>query len=396
MPWRPLDAGLPGSAEMVAATLTVLRDKKDPADRKEFRQRVRALYLDEVEARVRAAVTTDAPLRERLTHFWSNHFTVSGIRPVAAGIVGAFEREAIRPHVTGRFVDLLLAVERHPAMLLYLDNALSIGPDSMAGRLRGKGLNENLGREILELHTLGVDGGYTQDDVIALARILTGWSVARLNAAHPGTFHFYERAHEPGAKTLLGRRYAEAGEQEGVAALTDLANHPATAQHIATKLARHFIADEPPRDAVARIARAFHDTGGDLARVTEAVLREDAAWRTPFAKVRAPGDLVIAACRATGFIPPALLLAGSLRTLDEPPVFAPQPSGWPDSAASWVSPEAVLRRAQWCEAFATRMPEPPDPLSPAHLDVVEGVAFSSKSSLTLPPVWDKTLCPGSR
>ena len=332
-PLRPLDAALPASSEMVAATFTVLRDKRDPADRKEYAQRVRGIYLAEIEARVRAAAMTDTPLLERLTHFWSNHFTVSGLRPVVRGFTGAFEREAIRPHVTGRFVDLLLAVEHHPAMLLYLDNALSIGPDSMAGQLRGKGLNENLGREILELHTLGVDGGYTQDDVIALARILTGWSVARLNDPNPGVFRFYPRAHEPGPKTLLGRRYDEAGEQEGIAALRDLAAHPATAQHISTKLARHFIADNPPRDAVERIARVFRDSGGDLGRVTEAVVREDAAWRAPFAKIRSPGDLVIAACRATGFTPPGMMLANSLRVLDEPPFFAPQPTGWPDDAA---------------------------------------------------------------
>jgi uncharacterized protein (DUF1800 family) len=360
-PLRPLEASLPASAEMVAAMFTVLRDKRDPADRKEFAQRVRAIYLAEIEARVRAAAASDTPLLERLTHFWSNHFTVSGLRPVVRGFTGAFEREAIRPHVTGRFVDLLLAVEHHPAMLLYLDNALSIGPDSMAGQRRGKGLNENLGREILELHTLGVDGGYTQADVEALARILTGWTVARLNDGNPGTFRFFERAHEPGAKVLLGRRYDEAGEQEGIAALRDLANHPATARHLARKLARHFIADDPPNDAVERIARAFRDSGGDLARVTEAVVREDAAWQKPFAKVRTPDELVIAACRATGFTPPAMMLANSLRILDQPTFFAPQPTGWPDDAASWISPEAVLRRAQWCEVFSRRMTDPPDP-----------------------------------
>ncbi len=357
----PLDAALPSAAEMITATFTVQRDQRDPADRKDYQQRVRAVYLAEVEARVRAAAVSDAPLLERLTHFWSNHFTVSGMRPLVRSFAGAFEREAIRPHVTGRFVDMLLAVEHHPAMLLYLDNAVSIGPDSIAGRRRGKGLNENLGREMLELHTLGVDGGYTQADVEALARILTGWSVARLNDPAPGTFRFYERLHEPGPKTLLGRRYEEAGEQEGIAALGDLAAHPATARHIARQLARHFIADAPPPDAVERIARVFRDSGGDLARVTAAVVREDAAWRTPFAKVRAPGDLVIAAARATGCVPPAPMLANSLRILDQPPFFAPQPSGWPDDAASWASPEAVLRRAQWCELFSRRIAEPPDP-----------------------------------
>ncbi len=360
-PPMALDPGLPTAAETLATTFIARRDKGDPEAKKAFAQQLRAVYLAEIAARINAAATTDAPLRERLTHFWSNHFTVSGFRPIVHGATGAFEREAIRPHITGRFADMLIAVERHPVMLLYLDNALSIGPDSFAGQRRNKGINENFGREILELHTLGVDGGYTQADVEALARILTGWSVARLNDPDPGNFHYYERTHEPGAKVLLGKRYEEAGYEEGVAALNDLAVHPATAHHVATKLARHFIADAPPPDAVARIATVFHTSGGNLARVTEAVVREEAAWRTPFAKVRDPDNLVIAACRVTGFTPQAPMLLNSLRTLDQPPFFALQPVGWPDDAASWVSPEAVLRRAQWCAFFAERIGDVPDP-----------------------------------
>src|SRR5690348_514187 len=169
---------------------------------------------------------------------------------------------------------MLLAVAQHPAMLLYLDNAVSIGPDSIAGIRRGKGLNENLGRELLELHTLGVDGGYTQQDVEALARILTGWTIARLRDPDPGTFRFAPAIHEPGPKVLLGKSYAEAGVEEGEAALRDLARHPSTARHIATKLARHFIADTPPRDAVERIAKVFRERDGDLRQVTAAVVSE--------------------------------------------------------------------------------------------------------------------------
>jgi uncharacterized protein (DUF1800 family) len=247
----------------------------------------------------------------------------------------------------------------------------------MAGVRQGKGLNENLGREILELHTLGVDGGYTQADVEALARILTGWSVARLMDPAPGTFKFYERAHEPGAKTLLGRRYAENGQGEGVEALRDLAQHPATARHIALKLARHFIADQPPPDAVARIAKSFIDSGGNLSRVTAAVVAEDAVWRTPFAKLRTPTDMLIAACRVGGFTPQPPMLVGTLHMLDQQPFFAPQPSGWPDDGASWAAPEAVLRRAQWCEAFAGRIPDPPDPVTLA--DLCLGPALSSET-----------------
>jgi uncharacterized protein (DUF1800 family) len=362
-----LSGNLPTSAQMVAAELEMRRDKRqgDDAVKREFNQRMRAVYLDEIEARTRAAIDSEAPLLERLTRFWSNHFTVSILRPAIRGFAGAFEREAIRPYVTGRFRDMLLAVVRHPAMLLYLDNAISIGPDSVIGRRRDKGLNENLGRELLELHTLGVDGGYTQADVVALARILTGWSVARLEEPNPGSFRFRPMVHEPGTKTLLGRVYDEAGEAEGVAALTAMTAHPATARHIAMKLARHFIADEPPRDAVDRIARVFRETDGDLREVTAAVVKDEAAWRTPLAKLRAPEEMVLAAQRVAGFALPAEPLANGLKLLDQMPFFAPSPAGWPDAAANWVSPEAVLRRAQWCESFAQRVPDPPEPLAVA-------------------------------
>lgn len=364
-PPAPLSGDLPNSAEMVVAEFEMRRQKGDEDARRAFNERVRSAYLAEIDARMGAAVTGEATLLERLTWFWSNHFTVSILRPAIRGFAPAFEREAIRPHVTGRFADMLFAVARHPAMLLYLDNALSIGPNSPVGLRRDKGLNENFGRELLELHTLGVDGGYTQADVTALARILTGWSVARPNEPSPGGFRFRPMVHEPGAKLLLGRSYDEAGEAEGEAALGALAAHPATARHIATKLARHFIADDPPKESVERIARVFRDSGGDLRQVTAAVVREEAAWRAPLTKIRTPGEMVVAACRVTGFTPPAPMLVNSLRLLDQMPFFAPSPAGWPDDAASWISPEAVLRRAQWCQTFAEHLPDPPDPLAMA-------------------------------
>jgi uncharacterized protein (DUF1800 family) len=309
---------------------------------------------------MKAAVESETPLIERLTRFWSNHFTVSAIRPPVHTLVGAFEREAIRPHVTGKFSDLLLAAERHPAMLLYLDQAESIGPDSPAGQRLNRGLNENLAREMLELHTLGVDGGYTQADVEALARILTGWSIAGLKQPDPGHFRFYPQLHEPGPQLLLGKSYAAGGSEQGEAALTDLAAHPATARHIATKLARHFIADDPPADAVQRIAHVFRETQGDLQRVTAAVIGEQAAW-TPFAKVRSPEELMIAACRATGFVPPAPFILQILHALDQQPFFASQPSGWPDRASAWIGPEAVLHRIESGQRLAARLPDPPEP-----------------------------------
>jgi uncharacterized protein (DUF1800 family) len=379
---RQLHAGLPGlpadlpqSSRMVGEMLEMRRDRRnqDDAAKKAANEQIKAVYLAEIAARVSTAATSATPLLERLTHFWGNHFTVSGFRPFIRGFAPAFEREAIRPYVTGRFVDMLLAAERHPAMLLYLDNAQSIGPDSQAGIRRNKGINENLGREILELHTLGVDGGYTQADVEALARILTGWSVARLNDSDPGGYRFYPQMHEPGAKRLLGKTYEGQGEREGLQALRDLAFHPATARHVATKLARYFIADDPPQGEIERIAGVFRSSGGDLKAVTAAVIESPALWSKPFSKFRTPDDLVIAACRVADFVPPAPMLAGSLKSLNQMPFYAPSPAGWPDGAASWISPEAVLRRAEWCESFANRLPQPPDPMEVAQASFGEAL-----------------------
>jgi uncharacterized protein (DUF1800 family) len=384
----PLAGDLPQSSKMVAAMLQARQDKKagDTQDSKAERDELRATYLAEVGARLNAAIASDAPLQERLVQFWSNHFTVSAIRPVVRGFVGAFEREAIRPNVTGRFSDMLLAVARHPAMGFYLDNVQSIGPNSRFGQRRNKGLNENLGREILELHTLGVDGGYTQQDVEALARILTGWTIARLQDPNPGTFRFVPAIHEPGAKVLLGKNYGEAGEEEGIAALRDLARHPATARHVATKLARHFIADEPPAAAVERIARVFRERDGDLRQVTEAVVAENAAWEQPFAKLRTPTELVISACRASGLRGvEAQPLVASLRVLDQPAFVAPSPAGWPDTASAWISPESVLRRAEWCQSFAEKLPDPPDPVEIAQATLGDALPDETAQAIRRAP-----------
>ncbi|MBM3546686.1 MAG: DUF1800 domain-containing protein [Alphaproteobacteria bacterium] len=319
--------------------------------RKEYRQG----FTADVGARTRRAAATDQPFRERLVHFWTNHFTVSAVRPTVAGIAVAFEEEAIRPNVTGRFVDLLLAAIRHPAMLLYLDQAESIGPKSRAGLRRGRGLNENLAREVLELHTLGVDGGYTQTDVRAFAEMLTGWSIGNPRRGIIGEFHYIELIHEPGAKTFLGRTYESAGEHEARAALELLARHPSTARHIAAKLARHFIADRPQAASVDRIARVFLDSGGDLKSVYRAVIAEERAWRDPLTKVRTPSDFVIAALRATGVKAEGGQVLRAQAVLGQPPLVAPSPAGWPDDASAWATPEAMMRRVEFALAFAGRV-----------------------------------------
>jgi uncharacterized protein (DUF1800 family) len=265
-------------------------------------------------------------------------------------------------------------------MQLYLDNAQSIGPDSFAGQRSGKGRNENLGREILELHTLGVDGGYTQDDVIALANILTGWSIdrgpaprarminARMGEAENG-FRFYLPRHEPGAKTLLGRRYEE-GYRGGVQALTDLAQHPATARHIAAKLATHFIADDPPEASVKRIETAFRESGGELMKVYEVIIDDPAAWRPEAVKFRSPVEYVTAAMRIAGGDrldaldeKSVVAFMQTARTMGEMPFAAPSPQGWPDRTEAWAGSDAVLRRVEWANTAARRFGAQSDPVA---------------------------------
>ncbi|MBZ9796612.1 DUF1800 family protein [Mesorhizobium sp. ES1-4] len=307
------------------------------------------LYRAEAQARFDKALRAEAGFVERLVYFWSNHFCVSVAKNnIVRASAGAFEREAIRPFVLGRFADMLMAVERHPAMLFYLDNQQSIGPDSRAGRNRQRGLNENLAREILELHTLGVGSGYSQADVTSFARILTGWTMAGREGrlGEPGSFVFNANAHEPGDEVLLGKTYPAGGMGQAEAALNDIARHPATARHIATKLARHFIADEPPPAAVAHLARAFTKNDGDLRALAAALIDIPEAWSTPLAKMRSPFDYIAAIRRAAGPGPtnePGQSL-NWLNALGEPLWRPPGPNGFPDQADSWASAEGMKIR----------------------------------------------------
>ena len=341
--------------------------ENDSGARDEFREMQRSLRRSmaevvqaQVGARIRAGIETDTPFRERLVHFWSNHFTVSaaGGKHFIASSCVAFESEAIRGHLDAHFADMLLAVEQHPVMLIYLDNQQSIGPDSRVGRRRKRGLNENLAREILELHTLGVDGGYSQQDVTSLARILTGWTVA--NGRHvrgePGTFAFMNVMHQPGDQMLLGRRYRDEGVRQGERALRDLAEHPATARFIATKLVRHFVADDPPEDAIDRVARVFSASDGHLPSVHAALLDLEQTWDRRHRKLKTPNELVVSSLRGLG-LPrlPEKPLLGSLKLLDQFPFTAPSPAGWPDTAEHWGSPNAILQRIDWGTRLGERV-----------------------------------------
>jgi hypothetical protein len=339
----------PPTAAQGLAALREDRDTKPPPNE----SRARKLFQAQAAAQMAHAVTTDAPFRERLVWFWTNHFTVSLRRGEIAPLAAAFVQEAIRPHVTGRFQDMVLAVMRHPAMLLYLDNAASIGPDSEAGQRSKRGLNENLARECLELHTVSPLAGYTQADVTAFANVLTGWSIERQQ--DPLGFRYRPRAHQPGTQTVMGQPFAP-DEAGGTAALRFLASHPATHRFLATKLVRHFIADDPPPDAVRRIEATLRDTQGDLGEAAAAIVRLEAAW-TPGQKLRAPTDLVIAAARCLEVPPDRLPVLAILDGLGQPLWRAPAPNGWPDRATDWAGPEAMVRRIDWASGFAARIGE---------------------------------------
>ena len=349
-----------------------------PDDAKRFLRRgIRDDYLVMVGARLSAALTTTSPFAERLVHFWANHFAVSADKLPVVPLAGLLEFEAIRPHLLGRFSDLLIAVEQHPAMLIYLDQAQSIGPDSRAGRLiaeRGRqkrGLNENLAREIMELHTLGVRTGYSQADVTEFARALTGWTVGGLGrgpmarllgGAATGDFAFAEAIHQPGDRVIMGRRYGEDGEGQAQAILMDLALHPATAKHLSTKLARHFAGDDPPPAMVDRLTQAWLRSGGDLPTVYRAIVASPEAWAAQALKFKTPWEWSVSALRALDQKELDPTVAGALMSQLGQPIWKPgSPAGFDDIAASWAAPEALVRRVEVAQRIADRVGSTVDP-----------------------------------
>jgi uncharacterized protein (DUF1800 family) len=333
----------------------------------------RPIYLQEAKLRTEAALSAEIGFVERLVWFWSNHFCISANK--IQSMSGAYEREAIRPHVLGKFVDMLLAAEGHPAMLFYLDQAASMGANSIAGINRTRGLNENLAREILELHTLGVRSGYTQDDVIAFANVLTGWTFLPPgdNPEHGGEFSFNPRLHEPGAQKVVGKVYDDEGVEQGRAVLRDLAVRPETATHIATKLARYFVADAPPAPLIERMAKTFADTGGDLKEVAKAMVASPESWALPATKLKRPSEWVVGMVRSTGIVQtdPARYTGGQA-LLGEPLWRPGSPKGYPDDEASWV--DGMGRRLDVANNFADRVVGTADPQ-----DIIETVLASTVS-----------------
>jgi uncharacterized protein (DUF1800 family) len=363
-------SGLP-TADVIADVLQRRRRARGARRREgedDPRVALRTLAATEALAALTERVVTERPFVERLVAFWSNHLCVSiAAKPLLAGLAGHYEREAIRPHVLGQFEDMVLASAKHPAMLVYLDNAQSIGPSSAAAqrasrRGRTRGLNENYARELLELHTLGVSGGYTEDDVIALARMLTGWTVAGLGSAAAGAtaerdamaFTFRAAQHEPGPKRVLGVQYAQGGEAEGEAVVRYLCRHPSTATFIAQKLVRHFVADEPPPAAVETVAAVFRQTRGDLRAVARTLVRLPEAWDTAHRKFRTPQDWLVAVLRALEVRDAPRPLPQLLRELRQPLWGPPAPKGYADTRQEWLEPDALMNRAELARTIATR------------------------------------------
>jgi len=367
-PWRPIERTPARVREWLAQQAAVR--SAPAAQRGEIRQayvrKGREAYLAGVQARADSALQSPTPFVERLVHFWANHFAVSVEKPAVMGLAASFEADAIRPHVLGRFEDLLLAAVRHPAMLIYLDQSVSTGPDSVAGRRASarapdrppRGLNENLAREILELHTLGVRSGYAQADVTELARALTGWTLPDLAAAEADqqAFRFRPALHEPGTRQLLGRSYRDEGERQALAILRDLSTAPTTAAHIAAKLARHFVADDPPPALVRRLVDTFLRTGGELPALYRELVAAPESWQPGPGKFKSPWDWTLSGLRALGVqaVPAQRIdyLMGQLGQV----VWRPgAPSGFGDVAATWAALDALMRRVEVAQRLALQV-----------------------------------------
>ncbi len=387
---------LPDSPSLFVELQQIRRDQREAKRNDEdivqqYGRFLRENYVSQTSARYRHAAKTDLPFHERLVHFWSNHFAVSADKQPLPAIAGLMENEAIRPNVAGRFIDLLMAVEKHPAMIVYLDNQRSIGPNSQLGKRANRrrteqqfGLNENLAREILELHTLGVDGGYTQRDVTTFAKIITGWSIGGANErgrfadGTPGEFEFRELIHEPGPQRVLGRKYAQSGVDQGEAVLRDLATHPSTARFVSTKLVRHFVADSPPAEIVDKLTATWLESGGDLSAVYRALIAAEETWDPTHRKYKTPHDFVISTLRAFDHEPERpQFIVGALDLMGQAPFRPGSPEGWPDTAEQWGGADALYKRIEWSNTVARLIGSRIDPVELG--DAVLGARFDPET-----------------
>ena len=376
----------------------VLGVRPTPEEQKAQAQRARIVVEQAGAARVFRAVLSRRQLQEVMVEFWFNHFNVFDNKGLDRVWVGNFEKRAIRPYALGHFRDLLFAVAKHPAMLVYLDNTLSSAPGSRGARGDKSGLNENFGREVMELHTLGVNGGYTQADVITLARVFTGWTIdspGRRDAPDAAAV-FVAARHDFSPKVFLGSPLRASGKAEGEEALDRLARSPATAHHIAFELAQYFVADAPQPGLVDRLAARFLATDGDIRAVLRTLFATPEFWASAGRKYKTPYEFVISAVRAAG-IPlnnPRPLLA-AMNQLGMPLYGCQTPDGYKNTEAAWLSPDATLRRVSFAVELAhgglringagnwglalALPPPPPAPAKPAELDEMLGPILTSQT-----------------
>ena len=326
--------------------------KPTPEEAKARRERARIIAQQASWARVWRALYSPRQLQEAMVDFWYNHFNVFAGKGLDHLWIGHFEDAAIRPYALGRFRDLVQATAHHPAMLFYLDNQLNTQPGSPGARGEQTGINENYARELMELHTLGVNGGYTQDDVITLAHILTGWGLDRpaFRIGHGAGFRFDPGRHDFTAKNFLGHPIAPGGEEQGVAAIDILAQSPATARHFSLQLAQYFVADNPPPALVDRLAQRFGQTDGDIAAVLKTLFTSHEFRNSAGQKYKTPYQYVLSAARAAGpEVNNPRPLLGTMARLGMPLYFCPTPDGYKNTEDAWLSPDATTLRV----GFAT-------------------------------------------
>ncbi|GAB7219569.1 DUF1800 domain-containing protein [Vibrio comitans] len=335
--------------------------------KKEGSQFARQTYRDYCGDSLMASINTSNSAKHRLLEFFSNHFSVSVTNPLMRALAPTLEREAILPHLDGSFEQMLLAVEQHPAMLIYLNNERSFGANSRIGLRRKKGLNENLAREILELHTLGVDGGYSQTDVTELAKGISGWSVS---AKSDNGFLFRQYGHEPGKRQLLGKTYSQQGEEQGRQMLRYLAHHPNTARHLSYKLARHYIKDTPSPELVKSLSEAWLTSDGDIHKVMLTLVSHPEAWQSA-SKFKTPREYIVSTARA---IPNSKLnerrALVSLSQFGQMPFTSGSPKGFSDLEMNWMGGSSLLTRADWANTYAKQ--------SKADVDQVMVVALNQQ------------------
>jgi uncharacterized protein (DUF1800 family) len=364
-PLLKFDESLPNSAK-IGIKLAQLRKEKralkkqsktnlsktqsQPAGKKYHRQIMRKLTTDTL----KQSILSDNSLNWRLLDFFSNHFSVSTKSPIMAAIGPSLEREAIANNLLGKFEDMLLAVVKHPAMIIYLNNEKSFGENSRAG-IKGKGLNENLVREILELHTMGINSGYSQTDVIELAKGITGWSVARPKKDKHSGFKFRAYGHEPGARKLLNKTYKNNGLGQGEAMLLDLARRPETAAHLCNKLVSHFIQDIPEPKLVDKMVKTWMKTQGDIKQVIISMINAPESWQNTPQKFKTPREHLVSTYRALGknkFNDRSLY--SSLFNLGQKPLNAGSPTGYSDFQQDWNGASALMTRIDWASKISAK------------------------------------------